>query len=542
MNDDELERRLHDELHRRVVAPDAPERLYGSVGRLGLDELTPVRGLRPSFGRSGPGLGAPDRGASRGYALRRGARLFGGLATAACVVALLAVGLSWRSSHGTSALGGGPSSSAEDSEVATALPTPTPVPTASPSHFPAWSGGAGYVQFFGRLDAEFGYAVAAHEPYPSFTSGANPMTLYVTYDDGASWVDRAPAGDEYAQYMNLHFADPLNAWFIEDEQTGSAPVTGDSLSNHWIVRTSDGGVTWTRHAIPAPSIYMLGNLTMDDGQHGLVSLMSWDQSEPTYGALPGSASAGATPLLRSRPALAMTGPARTVLNQLWGTSDGGATWTKLMDVRADSTFPEFPTMTSANEAWALVSTDTGAADFQHSTDGGRTWESAALPLPQGLDACWWVQPAPTGSGNELSLGGMAGTTSDGIHEPSWDWVTWVSHDGGGTWAMSSATPLGHGYSAGPVSTAGRFMGLASSSSPTSTTYFDVETPGSLAFLDASKACKRSGGNLNWANMVSADDAWVLCTYQDKSVSLEVHAYAYSTTDGGLTWTPMMGAP
>jgi hypothetical protein len=43
-------------------------------------------------------------------------------------------------------------------------------------------------------------------------------------------------------------------------------------------------------------------------------------------------------------------------------------------------------------------------------------------------------------------------------------------------------------------------------------------------------------------MVSADDAWVLCTYQDKSVSLEVHAYAYSTTDGGLTWTPMMGAP
>ena len=535
MNDDEMERRLRDELHRRVIAPDAPERLYGSVGRLGLDETTSVGRLRPtvrSFGSSGHGATS-----ARGF--RRGARVFGGLATAAGLVALLAVGLSWRSSHGTTALGDAPSSSAETSEVATPLPTPTSVPTASPSHFPAWSGGAGYVQFFGRLDAEFGYAVATHEPYPS---GANIMTLYVTYDDGATWVDRAPAGDKYAQYNFLHFADPMNAWFIEDVMIGSAPVTGDSLSDHWLVRTSDGGGTWTRHAIPPPSIYMLGNLTMEDGQHGLVSLMSLDQSEPTYGALPGSASAGATPLLRSRPALAMTGPARTVLNQLWGTSDGGATWTKLMDARADSSFPEFPTMTSANEAWDLVSTDTGAADFQHSTDGGRTWKSAALPLPQGLDACWWVQPAPTGSGNELSLGGMAGPPSDGIHEQSWDWVTWVSHDDGGTWAMSSATPLGQGYSAGPVSTAGRFMGLSSSSSPTSTTYFDVETPGSLAVLDASKACKRSGGNLNWANMVSADDAWALCTYQDKSASLEFHAYAYSTTDGGLTWQPLMGAP
>jgi hypothetical protein len=539
MNDDELERRLRDELHRRVVAPDAPERLHSSVGRLGLGELTPVRG-RPS----GRDFGAPTRGASRGHGLRRGARLFGGLATAACLVALLAVGLSWRSSHGTSALGGGPSSSAETSQGATPLPTPTPtptpVPTASPSHFPAWSGGAGYVQSFGRLDAEFGYALATHEPYPS---GANSMKLYVTYDDGASWVDRSPAGDQYAQYVCLHFADPMNAWFVEDVMIGSAPVTGDSLSDHWLVRTSDGGVTWTKHAIPAPSIYVLGNLSMtDDGQNGLVSLLSWDQSEPVYGTVSGSTSGGPPPLFRTRPALAMTGPARTVLNQLWSTSDGGDTWTKLIDVRADKNFPGWPTMTSANEAWDLVSTDTGAAVYQHSTDGGRTWEGAALPLPKGLVACWWVQPAPTGSGNELSLGGMAGTVNDGVNEQSWDWVTWVSHDGGSTWAVSSTTPLGPGYSAGLESTTGRMMGLSSASSKTSATYFDVETPGTLAVLDASKACNRSGGNLNWANMVSADDVWALCTSMEKSASPAWHAYAYSTTDGGLTWTPMMGAP
>ena len=529
MNDDELERRLRDELHRRVVAPDAPERLYRGVGRLGLEEVTPVRELRPSLRI----FGAPVRGASRGHGLPRGVRVFGGLATAACLVAMLAVGLSWRSLHGTAVLGGA-SPSAVTSAVAP--PLPTPPPTASPSHFPAWSGGVGYVQFFGRLDAEFGYAVATHEPYPS---GSNAMKLYLTYDDGATWVDRAPGGDQYAQYLNLHFTDPMNAWFIEDQPIGSAPVTGDGLSDHWLVRTSDGGVTWTRHAIPAPSVYELSNLSMEDGQHGLVSFMSWDQTEPVYGAIPGSTSAGTTPLLRSRPALTMTGPARTVLNQLWSTSDGGATWTKLLDVRADATFPGMPTMTSANEAWALVSTDTAAATFQHSTDGGRTWKAAVLPLPKGLVACWWVQPAPTGSGNELSLGGMAGTVSDGVNEQSWDWVTWVSHDGGGTWAISSATPLGHGYSAGPESTAGRIVGLSSASTLPSGKYFDVETPGSPAVLDASGACRGAGVNLNWANMVSASDAWAICSSREGQI---FHAYVHSTTDGGLTWQPMMGAP
>jgi hypothetical protein len=534
MNDDELERRLRDELHRRVIAPDAPERLYRQVGRLGLDEPAPVREFRPSVRR----FSAPVRGMSRGHGLGRGARVFGGLATAACLVAMLAVGLFWRSSHGTGVLG---DASPSASTSAAATPWPTPVPTASPSHFPAWSGGAGYVQFFGRLDAEFGYAVAAREPYPP-AGVANPMKLYLTYDDGATWVDRAPAGDPYAQYLNLHFADPLNAWFIEDQPIGSAPVTGDGLSDHWLVRTSDGGVTWTRHAIPAPSIYMLQNLTMEDGQHGLVSLMSWDQSEPVYGSVSGSTSAGSTPLPRSRPALAMTGPARTVLNQLWGTNDGGATWTKLMDVRADKNFPAWPTMTSADEAWNLLSTDTAAATLQHSTDGGRTWKGSTLPLSKGLVACWWVQPAPTGSGNELSLGGMAGTVNDGVNEQSWDWVTWVSHDGGGAWAISSVMPLGQGYSAGSESTSGRIMGLSSASTSTSVKYFDVEAPGSVAVLDASGACKRSGGNLNWANMVSADDAWALCTYTEKSDSPAWHAYAYSTTDGGATWQPMMGAP
>jgi len=86
------------------------------------------------------------------------------------------------------------------------------------------------------------------------------------------------------------------------------------------------------------------------------------------------------------------------------------------------------------------------------------------------------------------------------------------------------------------------MGLSSASSKTSATYFDVETPGTLAVLDASKACNRSGGNLNWANMVSADDVWALCTSMEKSASPAWHAYAYSTTDGGLTWQPLMGAP
>jgi hypothetical protein len=520
MNEDELElqrreSRLRNELQRAVVPPDAPDSLYRHVAELGLTE--PV-------GRS---AGLSFAAMPRGRGVRRGAGILGGLATAACIAALLAVGLFWRSSHTTSGISGGSPGPAA-SAIATPVVSPTALPT--PSHFPAWSGTPAYVEFSGRLDAEFGYVAGMPEPYP----GGNATHLYLTYDGGATWVDRAPAG--ITGFLNLHFADRLNAWFMEDVMIGSAPGTGDTLSSHWVWRTGDGGITWSKYAVPVSSIYMATNLDMKDGVHGLMTFMSWDQTEPTYGSAPGT-----TPVTGRRAGMAMVGPARTVLNQLWRTDDGGATWTKLMDVRADPAFPAWATLSTADEGWGSASNAAGAPLLTHSIDGGRTWKSAALPLPKGYVQTTWTQPAPSGSGGDLTLAGIVSNSSIGVDVPTWAYVTWTSADDGGSWSLASTTPLGLAWTIDTAAFSDRFLlirGPATGTALASLRYLDLDSPGSPGQLDASSVC---GGTLSWATMTSPQDAWAQCQV-DGATPRGWHQYLYKTTDGGKTWTKMLGAP
>ena len=459
------------------------------------------------------------RSASHGHSLHRGARVFGGPAKAALLVAMLAVSPVGCSSQGT----GEPSVGAGSSATSVAAPpSPTPSPTAtatppgppaSPSHFPAWSGAPGYVLFPGRLDAEFGWAEVTRNPYSD--KGLNghstvPMKLYLTYDGGASWVDRTPATDSPYSflYKDLHFADPLHAWFMEDVYAGGNALAGTEMDDHWLYRTGDGGLTWTRYHVPLPPTYVATDLDMADGVHGLVTTAGNDQRE-----------------------------------QLWGTSDGGATWTKLMDVlgpeRLD--FPQSPTMVSADVGWALKSTDSGnGRAVLHSTDGGRSWQSTApLPLPTGVTGMWWVRsasgwarPASSQSGADLSIDGIALMTGG-----SWSYVTWVSHDGGATWVIGSTTPVGKGNL---IFLSARYIGLVTAGP--SIRYFDISSPGSVAAFDGSGACRGTTKMFfALASLESPEDAWGTCSYTTVEGFTD-HSYFYRTKDGGLTWTPMMGAP
>ena len=468
-------------------------------------------GTEPRVVSAGPG-------ASRGRGLHRGATVFGGLAKAALLVAMLAVTLVGCSSQGTSEPSVGARASATTLAV-TSSPTPSPTPaatppgpTASPSHFPAWSGAPGYVLFPGRLDADFGWAEVTRNPYSDTGSNGHAtvsMKLYLTYDGGASWVDRTPATDSPYSflYKDLHFADPLHAWFMEDVNAGGNALAGDEVNEHWLYRTGDGGVTWTRYHVPLPPTYVATDLDMADGVHGLVTTAGNDQRE-----------------------------------QLWGTSDGGATWTKLMDVlgaeRLD--FPLSPTMVSAAEGWALRSTDGGnGRAVLHSTDGGRSWQSTApLPLPTGMTIMWWVRsasgwarPASPGSGADWSIDGMVVMTGG-----SWSYVTWVSHDGGATWAIGSSTPLGKGNL---TFLSARYIGLVTTGP---ITYFGISSPGSAAVFDGSGACRGTTKMFfTLASLESPDDAWATCTYTTVEGWVD-HSYFYRTEDGGQTWMPMMGAP
>lgn len=391
-----------------------------------------------------------------------------------------------------------------------AAPSPTAIPT-HPTHFPAWSGAPGYPLFPSRLDAEFGWAEVGRNPYS--LQGLNghstfQMHLYLTYDGGTSWVDRTPPNDgPYSfLYVGLHFADPLNVWFMENVFSSGDAMAGTELEEHWLYRTGDGGLTWTRYHLPLPPTYVATDLDMHDGVHGLITTAGNDQRQ-----------------------------------QLWGTNDGGATWTKLMDVLRDVnlTFPQSPTMVSADEGWALGMTDSGNGRVvMHSTDGGHSWKSSApLPMPTGMvtlswvkSASGWALPAHSGSGADLSIDGMAWTSG------GWDYVTWVSHDAGATWAIGSTTPVGVGNL---TFFSPRYIGLLTAG-PT-INYFDVDSPGSVAVFDGSGACRGTKMFFALASLATPDDAWGTCSYTTTEGFTD-HSYLYGTRDGGLTWTPLMGAP
>ena len=193
MNDDEMGRRLHDELHRRIEAPDtAPEAVHEH-----LRNLQSMQEFRSA-------------GSSKPAGLIRG--LFG-LAAAVAIVTVVAAGLLNRLSSQPNS---GPTAPSSAAAVQSSAP----------------------ISAIGRVDANFGWV------FESDNSGASYVLL--TQDGGASWSERreAPRGAE-----TMQFVDASHGWTV----SGSGlDVSSPSAT---IYRTTDGGVTWEHSnvAIGSPS-------------------------------------------------------------------------------------------------------------------------------------------------------------------------------------------------------------------------------------------------------------------------------------------------
>jgi hypothetical protein len=263
MNDDEMGRRLHDELHRRIKAPDtAPEVVY--------EHLRNLRSM-PEFRSAG----------SRGPAgLVRG--LFR-VAAAVAVVALVAAGLlSWLSSRPNSGL-------TAPSPVTSGYSSPTEVPSEKASSSAAAVQSSAPIKSIGRVDANVGWV------FESDDSGASYVRL--TEDGGASWSEPRKSPPD-AQAMQ--FIDASHGWTVSgsglDESSPSATIN----------RTTDGGVTWehSRVDIGSPS----GN---GAGTFDLVSIHFRNSLDGELFAVDGPNG---------------DAPSPSAICQRFSTSDGGVTW------------------------------------------------------------------------------------------------------------------------------------------------------------------------------------------------------------------------
>ena len=304
-----------------------------------------------------------------------------------------------------------------------------------------------------------GWAAEAPQPY----ANAGDFSIFKTVDAGRHWRK------QLAGHSAVVFATTFSMKFV-DAHHGFA-LAGDPLA---LYRTGDGGDHWTRFALPAADSV---TLQVTDAQH------VW---------------------LLGRP------PSRTPIPfHLFGSSDGGETWTQRPDHPSDEYF--YPLIRNAAEGWS------GAFDQSNpyvlvTADGGVTWQRRDLPKDPEL-------PQPVATSVRLLPG--AGVLAQ-VYPPGSGFVpnqhSYTSLDGGSSWrAITKASVLGD---------------LGNYIFQDSTHWWSVQDRALYKTADAGLTWTAAGVTpvgLNLLQVFDASHAWATL---DEGFGTEL---AF-TDDGGLHWT------
>jgi len=491
MNDDQLGRRLHDELNRRIDAPDtAPEAVH--------DHLRNLRSMQEPRTADGRGPSAAVRG------------LFG-IAAAVVVVALAAaVLLSWRS--GTTGLTpSSPVPSGHGSPAASPSANASPSTAVSPSAAAILN--AAPITSIGRVDAKVGWVFESDDSSASY--------VRLTEDGGASWSE--PRNGPPGGAQGMQFVDARHGWAFSGGGLDEASPTAT------ISRTTDGGLTWHQSSVAFGSPALSGTGTFElvsvhfrDSLHGELFTVHG----PNGDAAP--APSGAAP------------SAAATICQRFSSPDGGLTWLGPAQAPclADVTFVD------ASFGYAL---DGETAEFSGrvhvTTDGGRTWVTGTLPAP------------PTAYKGFVVMGRVAFVErrSDGSLRALCVWTgsqkrevtVGVSRDGGRTWTDTGPVQDFDTLGGTPTAVAeGRWIVLDSQLRSANPDYIYGTSDGGKTWSSVPTKGLPSG-TLIGAQFVDAANGWAAMNCSTDGAEANPNAKnpcgssgfaVFATTDGAATWT------
>ena len=344
-------------------------------------------------------------------------------------------------------------------------------------------------------------------------------------------------------------------------------VAGWTGSGLGLARTSDGGASWQRIAIPASHISVLRFIDANVGWAGALVLRDVPQvacsqaapagASPCYGVVLRTQDAGRTwqetltiptDTINGEPIRQLeavdgqrawalvqapcttTPPAGYLFNcpaELRRTADGGRTWTILLrDNIASIRFA------SVTRGWLAMVDASGTAEVRVTSDGGSTWTTTlrtASGAPMGLDAATnqtaWLMTEDTSSCSASQCG---------------TYTLFRTDDGGTTWA-SIGNPNGAiggctlGHLAGPLfaspSTGWLALNLGAGG---------VAGPGGLLQTKDGGKTWRCAAKPPNTYLISAADPlhlWVNSVERGSEVST-----LYSSDDGGATWRTLDLSP